>query len=97
MALTYQSPDFYYDTLVGRFKRLLIWQTQYYHVLPDHQGLVDWYAGTGMRPYLEGLADEEERVSFQRQVLEECRPHYPSRPDHKILFPFNRLFVIGYR
>jgi trans-aconitate 2-methyltransferase len=96
-ALTYQNPDFYYDMLVDIFKRLVIWQTQYYHMLPDYQGLVDWYAGTGMRPYLERLANEEERLSFQRQVLEECRPHYPRHQDKKILFPFNRLFVIGYR
>ena len=96
-ALTYQSPGFYFDLLAPISRRVVIWQTQYYHVLPDHQGLVDWYSGTGMRPYLERLADEAERLSFQRLVLEECRPHYPEHQDHNILFPFNRLFVIGYR
>jgi trans-aconitate 2-methyltransferase len=96
-ALTYHEPGFYYDLLVEACKRVVIWQTQYFHVLPSHQGLVDWYAGTGMRPYLERLGSEDERQSFQRQVLEECRPFYPEHQDHKILFPFNRLFVIAYR
>jgi trans-aconitate 2-methyltransferase len=95
--LNYHEPDFYYDMLAPTSKRLVIWQTQYYHVMPNHQGLVDWYAGTGMRPYLERLGSEDERQSFQRKVLEEYRPFYPEHQEHKILFPFNRLFVIAYR
>lgn len=95
--LTYRKAGFYYDQLSSVSKRISIWHTTYYHVMADHQGLIDWYAGTGMRPYLEQLQNEKQKRLFQAQVLEECRPGYPNQQDGKILFPFKRLFIIAYK
>jgi trans-aconitate 2-methyltransferase len=95
--ITYQDPGFYYDALARLSKRVILWQTTYYHVMADHQGLIEWYSSTGMKTYLARLAGEQERKAFQRQVLEECRAEYPPQADGKILFPFQRLFFIVYR
>ncbi len=95
-ALGYYDTGFYYDQLSALSNRVALWHTIYYHVMADHQDLIDWYASTGMRPYLEQLATDNERRAFQAQVRETCRPGYPAQQDGKILFPFKRLFFIAY-
>lgn len=94
---TYRQPGFYYDLLTGLSQRLFVWRTVYYHVMPTHQALIDWYSSTGMRPYLERLASAEQKRAFQSQVLDACRAGYPQQRDGRILFPFNRLFFIAYK
>lgn len=93
----YHDAGFYYDQLAGLATRIVMLHTTYYHVMESHQGLVDWYASTGMKPYLEKLGDDGLRHSFQSQVLEECRSACPEQADRKILFPFQRLFFVAYR
>lgn len=95
--LSYHDTGFYYDQLSARSNRISIWHTIYYHIMADHQGLIDWYASTGMRPYLERLITDEQRALFQTQVLEACRPGYPEQQNHKLLFPFKRLFFVAYK
>ncbi len=95
--LTYHPASFYYDQLSALSRRVYVWQTTYYHVLADHQGMIDWYASTGMRCYLERLPGDAQRKAFQAQVLDECRAHYPQQQDGQILFPFRRLFFVAYR
>jgi trans-aconitate 2-methyltransferase len=95
--LTYHPVGFYYDLLSTLSSRFYVWHTIYYHVMASHQGLIDWYASTGMRPYLERLANQEQRRAFQAQILEACRPDYPAQADGRILFPFQRLFFIAYQ
>ncbi len=95
--LTYHTPGFYYDLLSSLSPHVSMWQTTYYHVLTSHQGLIDWYSSTGMRPYLERLPDAEQKRAFQEQVLDACRTQYPLQKDGRILFPFKRLFFVAYR
>lgn len=95
--ITYHTPGFYYDLLSPLCKRLSLWQTIYLVVLNDQQGLIDWYASTGMRTYLERIPGEEEKKVFQRQVLDECRSSYPLQRDGKVLFPFKRLFLVAHK
>jgi trans-aconitate 2-methyltransferase len=95
--IRYHDASFYYDCLSALTKRVFIWYTTYYHVMINHQGMIDWYTGTGMKIYLERLANDEQRRLFQAQVLDECRLAYPEHKDHKVLFPFQRLFFIAYK
>jgi trans-aconitate 2-methyltransferase len=95
--LTYHEASFYYDQLSMLSKRLFIWHTIYYHVMASHQDLLDWYASTGMKSYLDRLPTDDLKRSFQSQVLEECRLAYPEQQDGKILFPFQRLFFVAYK
>ena len=94
---TYLPPSFYYDLLAPLAARLTLWQTTYYHSLPNHQGLIDWYASTGLKPYLERLPRDVERRAFQAQILEICRDQYPLQSDRRVLFPFRRLFFVAYK
>ena len=94
--LTYHDASFYYDALAPRSTQLDIWCTTYYHRLPSHRSLIEWYSSTGMRPFLERLSEESARTRFQQEVLDGCMRSYPSQQEGTILFPFQRLFMIAY-
>ena len=96
-ALTNHAPEFYYDLLGPLVSRLDVWETTYYHVLAGPEGVVEWFRGTGLRPFLEVLESDEERRRFERMLLERYAETYPRRSNGFILFPFRRLFWIAYR
>jgi trans-aconitate 2-methyltransferase len=50
-----------------------------------------------MRPYLEAIDSEPERLRFIAEYLEAIRPLYRPQSDGRVLFPFRRLFMIAYR
>lgn len=92
-----ESPEFYYDRLAPHTARLDLWMTDYLHVLPDASALVEWYRGTGLRPWLEALPDEASRERFLSDYGRLIAGAYPARPDGRVLFPFRRLFVLAWR
>lgn len=87
----------YYDLLAPHAARVDLWETEYVHVMPDPEAIVEWYKGTGLRPYLDALTDPIVRERFLAEYLEIIRPAYPPRADGRVLFPFRRLFVVAYR
>jgi len=89
--------EFYYDVLAGRACRLDLWETIYMHVMADPEAIVEWYKGTGLRPFLEALDGDEARNRFCAEYLEGLRTLYPVRPDGRVLFPFHRLFLVAYK
>jgi trans-aconitate 2-methyltransferase len=89
--------EFYYDVLAPAAARLDLWATEYLHILPDAEAIVEWYRGTGLRPFLEALDTDAERARFIADYLEALRPHYPPRPAGGVLFPFRRIFLVAYR
>lgn len=91
-----ESVDFYYDLLAPRAERLELWETEYVHVVEGTQAVVEWYRGSGLRPFLNALATDEDRAEFVRDYEQALEPHYQPRPDGRILFPFRRLFVLAY-
>ena len=74
-----------------------IWETTYYHVLSSHAALIEWYKGTGLRPFLEKLPDDGYRKEFANEILDECRQAYAIQRDGNILFPFKRIFFVVYK
>jgi trans-aconitate 2-methyltransferase len=88
--------DFYYDALAPHASRLDLWATEYLHVLPSVEGIVEWYKGTGMRPYLDALGSEAERERFLGEYLEGLQGIYTPQADGAVLFPFRRLFIVAY-
>ena len=96
-ALTFEDPRFYYNLLAPCADRVDLWETIYYHPMASHQALVDWHAGTGMRPFLERLPDEAARSAFKAEVLEACRGCFPAAADGKVLMPFKRLFFVAWK
>ncbi|SMO60288.1 trans-aconitate 2-methyltransferase [Paracoccus laeviglucosivorans] len=72
-----------------------IWRTTYYHEMADINGVVEWFKGAALRPYLAALSAEE-----QTEFLDEYRRALaPSYPDlgAGVLLPFPRMFLIARR
>jgi trans-aconitate 2-methyltransferase len=87
----------YYDFLAPHAAALDLWETEYLHVMPNAQAIVEWYKGTGLRPFLEALADDADRAAFLDEYLLRIGQAYPPRSDGHVLFPFRRLFIVAYR
>jgi trans-aconitate 2-methyltransferase len=96
-ALTEESPSFYYDVLQPLAARLDMWETEYYHLMDSPQAIVDWFRGTGLRPFLEALENEEQKQRFQQMLLDGYTQAYSRQKDGRVLFPFRRLFMVAYR
>lgn len=90
------APAFYYDTLAPLAARVELWTTDYLHILPDVDGIVEWYRGTGLRPWLEALPDDATRAKFLADYRALLVPYFHPQADGRVLFPFHRLFVIAY-
>ena len=88
---------FYYDVLTPHAKRLDLWATEYIHIMPEAGALVEWYRGTGLRPFLDALATDSDRERFIDEYGQKLRAAYPQQSDGRVLFPFRRLFMIAYR
>jgi trans-aconitate 2-methyltransferase len=95
--IRYEEPPFYFEALAPTGAQAEVWESTYWHVLANRQALIDWYSGTGMRPWLERAADEAERQAFKDAVLEAAAPGYPLRADGSLFFPFRRIFVTAVR
>jgi trans-aconitate 2-methyltransferase len=88
---------FYYDVLAAQAARVELWATEYVHVLDNAEAIVEWYRGTGMRPFLDALSSDGERERFLAQYLGAVREAYPPHENGRALFPFRRIFLIAYR
>jgi trans-aconitate 2-methyltransferase len=89
--------EFYYDLLSPLAARVELWATEYIHVMDSPEDIVEWYKGSGMRPFLDALSGDAERGRFTAEYLAAIRQGYPARPDGRVLFPFRRLFLVAYR
>ncbi len=90
------DPPGYWDLLRPLVARLDIWETTYLHPLTGEDAVVEWAAGSSLRPFLEPL-DPAQRAAFRGAYAEALRPHYPRRADGTTLLPFRRLFMIAGR
>ena len=57
----------------------------------DNSDIMEWYKGTGLRPYLEALS-ETDSAEFERDVFAEVQKAYPKQANGEIIFRFPRLF-----
>ena len=87
----------YHDILAPIAAAVDFWQTEYLHIMADAAAIVEWYKGTGLRPFLDALAEDGQRAEFTAQYLERVRQAYPVRRDGRVIFPFRRLFLIAYQ
>jgi trans-aconitate 2-methyltransferase len=87
---------YYYDILAPHCSRLDVWVTEYLHVMPDADAVVEWYRGSGLRPFLEALPDEAAKERFVDEYRELLRAAYRPRPDGRVVFEFRRLFFVAY-
>ena len=52
---------------------------------------MEWYKGTGLRPYLEALSGAE-AAEFENDIYSEVVKAYPVQKNGEIIFRFPRLF-----
>jgi len=95
--LSLAEPSFYYDLLSAITSHLDIWETQYFHVMDSPQAILEWFRGTGLRPFLEALPSQEAKESFETEVLERYIVAYPRQQNGNVIFPFNRFFFVAYK
>ncbi len=94
--LFYNLPrEEYFDLLCGISAEFFMWETAYCHRLPSREAILDWYRGTGLRPYLARLTKEEQK-EFEEDILKRIKEEYPLRVGG-VLFPFPRLFFTAVR
>lgn len=96
--LQVDRPEAYLEQLAGLGCDVEVWSTTYLHVL-DPAGTVEdpvleWVAGTGLRPVLKVLIDEGEREEFLTDYRQRLRRAYP-RTAAGVVLPFRRTFAVA--
>ncbi len=86
----------YYNWLNPFSAHIDIWMTTYVHVLNGPDEIVDWFAGSALRPFLDPL-DESEREQFLARYRDELAAAYPTRNDGKSFLTYPRLFLVAVR
>lgn len=90
------APAGYYATLRPRCARVDVWRTTYHHPLPGAEGIIEWFKGSALRPFLRPLG-EGERAAFLGRYRDALARAYPAQPDGTALLAFPRLFVVATR
>jgi trans-aconitate 2-methyltransferase len=91
------SAEWYYALLRSSCAKVEVWQTTYFHALSGGAGaIVEWFKGSGLRPYLDPL-DDEQRTAFIRRYQAAIAGVYPPSTDGAVLLPFPRLFMTAIR
>ncbi len=87
----------YYDLGVkAGLTNLLLWETEYFQEMQDHQSIFNWVKGTGLQPVLSQM-DSDTKSKFERAYVEAIRSEYPIQRNGNVLLPFRRLFLVGCR
>jgi trans-aconitate 2-methyltransferase len=74
-----------------------VWRTTYHHRLPGGAtDVVEWFKGSGLRPFLAPLSDDE-RIEYLLRYRTRVADAYPPSSDGSVLLPFPRLFIVAVR
>lgn len=91
------SASDYYSMLRPHCARVDVWRTTYHHPLAGGaSGVVEWFKGSGLRPFLAPL-DEVEKAQYLKQYQTAIERAYPALADGSVLLPFPRLFIVATR
>lgn len=85
------TPNEYHDVLSELSHDFTMWETTYYHRLPSYESIMEWYKGTGLRPYLEVL-NELDQTAFEAEIFTMVKQRYSLQANGEIIFKFPRLF-----
>jgi trans-aconitate 2-methyltransferase len=88
------SQSEYYDLLSEISEEFCVWETVYYHVMKSHDNILEWYRGTGLRPYLNALPDIK-KTEFENELMEILVQRYPGQKNGDVIFRFPRFFFVA--
>lgn len=88
------SQSEYFDLLSEITQDFCIWETVYCHRLKSHEAIMEWYRGTGLRPYLSVLS-EEKKKEFEKDIFDRLVQEYKAQKNGEIIFRFPRFFFIA--
>ena len=83
----------YFGVLSNTSNDFEIWETTYCHRMPSYESIIEWYKGTGLRPYLEQLTENDSK-EFINDVYSKLKHQYKVQNNGEILFRFPRLFFM---
>jgi trans-aconitate 2-methyltransferase len=87
----------YYRMLKPHCSRVDVWSTTYHHPLAGGApAIVEWFKGSGLRPFLEPL-DAAARAAYLERYTARVAAAYPALADGSVLLPFPRLFLVAVR
>jgi trans-aconitate 2-methyltransferase len=87
----------YYELLRPLCSKVDLWRTTYYHFLTGGaEAVVEWFKGSGLRPFLEPL-NAAQRGSFIERYTTAIAKAYPKVADGSVLLPFPRVFLTAIR
>ena len=89
------SVSAYYDLIAPLSHHVQMWETTYWHALAGYEGVIDWYRGTGLRPYLAQLPTEELRRAYEQAFVDRLSKVYPLQSDGTVLLPMPRFFFLA--
>lgn len=87
------NPREYYNTLIKSFKSVIMWKSDYYHVVKKEM-VLEWYKGSGLRPYL-SLLNATEQTDFLNDLSEAINREYAELDDNNVFLVMPRLFFIA--
>ena len=91
------SAVWYYELLRPLCSKVDLWRTTYYHLLRGGaEAVVEWFRGSGLRPFLEPL-NTFECAAFLERYTAAIAKAYPRLADGSVLLPFPRLFLTAIR
>jgi trans-aconitate 2-methyltransferase len=89
--------NWYYDVLRPHCGKVDVWRTTYHHPLSrGAPAIVEWFKGSGLRPFLEPL-DSDARAAYLERYTAAVALAYPALSDGSVLLPFPRLFMVAIR
>lgn len=88
------EPDAYVDLLEAHAPSFELWQTTYFHLLPSHEAVLEWFRGSGLRPYLQAL-DPADAAAFEADVLARIHRAFAPRAAGGVTLRFPRLFFVA--
>lgn len=91
-----EQAAWYHRLLRAHCVRVDVWRTTYYHPLAGARQIVEWFKGTGLRPFLDPL-DPQERNEYLERYTERIAEAYPAANGGEVLLPFPRLFIVATR
>ena len=90
-----ERPERYLEALIAAGFDADVWQTEYLHVLPGEDAVLEWVKGTALRPVLSRL-EGSDREEFLADYAAALREAYPRQP-YGTVFPFRRTFAVARR